>query len=139
MTDFSHAEHISPSLPPFFTMPVAAGFPVPVDDHLEGKLDLNKHLVKHPAATFFVRAQGTSMINAGIQPGDLLIVDRSLQATDGRIVVAVVDSEFTVKRLKRNAGKIVLMPENPECVATVVDKESDARIWGVVTHVIKVV
>lgn len=84
---------------PLFMSSVEAGFPSPAEDYIEGRLDLNKHLIKHPAATFFVRVSGNSMINAGIYPGDILIVDRSLEAADKKIVIAVVDGELTVKRL----------------------------------------
>ena len=97
---------------PVFTVSVSAGFPSPADGHMEGHLDLNNHLIKHPAATFFVRVSGDSMIGAGINDGDLIIVDRSLEAKDGDVVLAVVNSEFTVKRIKKRKGKMFLVPEN---------------------------
>ncbi len=115
---------------------VAAGFPSPADDHLEGKLDLNEYLVKHPAATFFVRVVGDSMINAGIHAGDLLVVDRSLESTDRNIILAVIDGEITVKRLIRKKGKVILMPENENYKPIKINEESQFEIWGVVTHVI---
>ena len=83
---------------PLFTCPVSAGFPSPSDDYIEGKLDLNRHLIPNPIATFFVRVTGDSMVGAGIYSGDLLIVDRSLETRDGQVAIAVVDGELLVKR-----------------------------------------
>ena len=121
---------------PLFMVPVAAGFPSPAEDYLEGKLDLNRHLIKHPAATFFVRVSGDSMIDAGIHPGDILIVDRSLEPADKKVVIAVIQSELTVKRIRRLKGKIVLMPENEKYKPLQIDAEMNFEIWGVVTNVI---
>lgn len=121
---------------PFFMVPVAAGFPSPAEDYLEGKLDLNKHLIKHPAATFFVRVTGDSMINAGIHPGDILIVDRSLEPADKKVVIAVIDGELTVKRIRMIQNKIILMPENENYKPLQIEKEMSFEIWGVVTNVI---
>lgn len=115
---------------------VAAGFPSPADDFLENRLDLNQLLVRHPAATFFVRVSGDSMIGAGIHSGDLLIVDRSLDANHKRVVIAVVDGQMTVKRISRE-GKIVrLLAENPEYHPIIIEEGTGLEIWGVVTHVI---
>ncbi len=86
---------------PLFVEHVSAGFPSPAENHIERQLDLNSHLIKHPAATFFVRVSGDSMIGAGIFPGDILIVDRSLEPVDKKIVIVVIDSELTVKRLRK--------------------------------------
>ena len=122
--------------PPMYGESVCAGFPSPADDYIEAKLDLNEFLVKHPAATFFVRAVGDSMIGAGIHSGDILVVDRALEATEGKVVIAVVDGELTVKRLRRIEGKLCLAPENPEFPPIEVDEESGLEIWGVVTAVI---
>ena len=124
---------------PFFTPSVSAGFPSPAQDHFEEALDLKTLLVKHPAATFFVRAAGDSMIGAGIHSGDILIVDRSLKAQRGRIVVAVLNGEMTVKRLAGEKGKPTLLAENPAYKALDVTEEIDLRIWGVVTGVIHLV
>ena len=115
---------------------VSAGFPSPADDYLDQKLDLNEHLVKHPAATFFVRAIGDSMLGAGIHSGDLLVVDRSLEATSGRIVIAALDGELTVKRLREQGETVYLLPENPNYETITVKAESDFEIWGVVTAVV---
>src|SRR5207245_7243498 len=92
---------------PLFLVPVPAGFPSPADDYLEGRLDLNEHLIAHPAATFFFRVTGDSMIGAGIHSGDLLIVDKAEEPRDGSVVVAVLDGELTVKRIEiANVGRI---------------------------------
>ncbi len=127
----------APSLSiPIFSSRVQAGFPSPADDHLEDRLDLNKHLIHHQEATFFVRAQGESMLNAGIHPGDILVVDKSLPAKSSKIVIAVVDGEFTVKRLHKYKGKITLKAENPEFDDIVISEGNELIIWGVVTSVI---
>jgi DNA polymerase V len=115
---------------------VAAGFPSPAEDYLEGKLDLNKHLIKHPAATFFVRVTGDSMIAAGIHPGDILIVDRSIEPADKKVVIAVIEGEMTVKRIRMTDGKIVLVPENENYKPLQIEAEMNFKIWGVVTNVI---
>ncbi|WP_131775989.1 LexA family protein [Legionella impletisoli] len=121
---------------PLYGSSVRAGFPSPADDYIERKLDLNTHLIKHPAATFFVKAAGESMINAGIQSGDILVVDRSLEASHNKIVIAAVNGELTVKRLYRVAGKVQLVAENPDFEPIDITEEQDLVIWGVVTHVI---
>src|SRR5271167_4346597 len=97
---------------PLFLSKVPAGFPSPADDYLEGKLDLNEHLIKHKAATFFVRVSGSSMEGAGIFDGDLLIVDKALEPKHRSVVVAIVNGEFTVKRIKKDKSRLWLMPEN---------------------------
>jgi DNA polymerase V len=121
---------------PIFTSRVQAGFPSPADDHLEDTLDLNTHLIRHKESTFFVRSQGESMLGAGIHPGDILVVDKSLIAKSGKIVIAMVDGEFTVKRLNKYKGKITLKAENPEFKDIVINEGSELIIWGVVTSVI---
>lgn len=121
---------------PLYSSTVQAGFPSPADDYIEYKLDLNTHLIPHPSATFFVRASGDSMKNAGIHSGDMLIVDRSLEATHGKIVIAAMNGELTVKRLFRQEGKIKLLAENPAYKAINVTDEEHLVIWGVVTYVI---
>ena len=121
---------------PIFTSRVQAGFPSPADDHLEDALDLNTHLIHHKEATFFVKAQGDSMLDAGIQQGDILIVDKSLSAKSGKIVIAVVDGEFTVKRLHKYKGNITLKAENPDFEDIKIGGTDELIIWGVVTSVI---
>jgi len=115
---------------------VPAGFPSPAQDYIEASLDLNEYLITHPNATFFVRVEGFSMVEAGILPDDLLIVDRSIEAVNNKIVIALVDGELTVKRLKIIDGFYWLVPENPEFRAICVDENIDFIIWGVVTYVI---
>ena len=121
---------------PFYASSVRAGFPSPADDYIESKLDLNNHLIKNPSATFFVMVSGDSMENAHIQSGDMLIVDRSLEATHGKIVIAAINGELTVKRLSRQHGKVQLLAENPAYAPLDITDEQDVVIWGVITHVI---
>jgi DNA polymerase V len=119
-----------------FMAPVSAGFPSPADDYIEDKLDLNKYLVKHPAATFFVKVNGDSMIGAGIHHGDILIVDRSLEPVDKKVVIAVVDGELTVKRIRTGNGRVALVPENDAYQVLNIEDGMNFEIWGVVTSVI---
>ncbi len=121
---------------PLYVTPVSAGFPSPAEDYIEGKLDLNKYLIKHPAATFFVRVTGDSMIDAGIHEGDILIVDRALEPADGSIVIAVVEGELTVKRIKKSGDKLFLVPENKQYLPLQIRAETNFEVWGVVTNVI---
>ena len=121
---------------PCFLAPVPAGFPSPADDAVEEALDLHRHLVRNPAATFFLRACGDSMIEAGIRDGDLLVVDRSVEAAHNRVVIAALDGELTVKRLIRRQGRVVLMPANPAYEPIDITEREDLHIWGVVTHAV---
>lgn len=121
---------------PFFEGMLPAGFPSPAEDYVEHPLDLHALLIEHPTATFFVRVEGDSMKGAGMHTGDILIVDRSLEAQNGKIVVALLNGEFTVKRLKIEREKIVLLAENPRYPPIEVEAESDFQVWGVVTYVI---
>jgi DNA polymerase V len=131
----SHMPHPTTVFPLYATR-VAAGFPSPADDHIEVKLDLNQHLVKHPASTFFVRVEGESMIGAGIYPNDILVVDRSLKPGNGKVVIAVVNGELTVKRLKVGKGSLTLLAENVKYPSIQITEEMNFSIWGVVTNVI---
>lgn len=121
---------------PLIGAKVPAGFPSPAQDYIEGTLDLNDHLISHPASTFFLRVDGTSMVGAGIFPEDILIVDRSLDATNGRIIVAVYDGELTVKRLRIEKDEYYLISENDDYPPLKVDQELEFFVWGVVTFVI---
>ncbi len=121
---------------PLFSGKVAAGFPSPADDYIEKTLDLNDLLVQKPAATFFVRAEGESMLGAGIHPNDILVVDRSIDPVVGKIVICALNGELTVKRLNSISDEIVLGAENPAYADIVVAKDIDLVIWGVVTNVI---
>jgi DNA polymerase V len=122
---------------PLYGCKVRAGFPSPADDYIESYLDLNSHLIMHPSATFFVRASGDSMIKAGISDGDLLIVDRSIEPTHGRIVIAAVNGELTVKRLSLANGKTQLLPENDQYPPILITEDLELVIWGVVLHNIR--
>ncbi|MCB1118148.1 MAG: translesion error-prone DNA polymerase V autoproteolytic subunit [Chlamydiia bacterium] len=121
---------------PLYLTRVPAGFPSPNEGEVENKLDLNEYLIKHPAATFFVRVEGSSMLGAGICEGDLLIVDRAKNACDGNIVLAVLDGEFTVKRLRKSNARLFLDPENVAFEPIEITSERDFSIWGVVTFVV---
>ena len=121
---------------PLFASRVPAGFPSPADDFIEDTINLNQHLVAHPASTFFVRASGDSMIQAGIHTNDILVVDRSLEAVNGSIVIAAVNGELTVKRLEVAKDQVALLPENPAYSPLPITEETDFSIWGVVTAVI---
>ena len=120
----------------FYNCSVPAGFPSPADDYLEDKLDLNEYLIKHPAATFFVRVAGDSMINAGIYNNDIIIVDRSIKPKHGKIVVAALDGQMTIKSLYRHDDKIMLLPENELFKPIEILDSMDMVIWGVATNVI---
>jgi DNA polymerase V len=121
---------------PVFLGRLAAGFPSPADDYIEGRLDLNRHIIKHPAATFFVRVSGNSMIDAGIHHGDLLVVDRSLDAVDGNVIVASLDGELTVKRLSKRGEILRLLPANADYQPIEILTQQTFEIFGVVTNVI---
>jgi DNA polymerase V len=112
VTKIYAADTTTRSAHPLVVSSVSAGFPSPADDYIEGQLDLNQHLIRHPAATFFVRVAGDSMIDAGIHSGDILIVDRSLEPKDKNVVIANMNGELTVKRIRIKYKKLLLMPEN---------------------------
>ena len=121
---------------PLVSARVQAGFPSPADDHMERSLDLNEHLVRNPAATFFVRVQGESMRDAGIHSGDILVVDRSVSAEDRQIVVAMLDGDFTVKRLRRKKAQVFLEAGNDSFPPIEISENQELVIWGVVTFII---
>ena len=121
---------------PLFLASVSAGFPSPAEDYIEGRLDLNRHLIKHPAATFFVRVAGDSMLGAGIHPGDILVVDRALEPQDSSVVIAVIDGELTVKRISQRGGKLFLVPDNQAYEPLEIVEAMEFEVWGVVTSVI---
>ncbi len=121
---------------PYFEARVSAGFPSPADDYTDVKLDLNKALIQNPTATFYVKVKGMSMQNAGINEGDMLVVDRSKTPTDLCIAVCVINSEFTVKRLKKTKSGLSLLPENPDFKPIKITTDMDFSVWGVVTYVI---
>ncbi len=121
---------------PLFEAGVSAGFPSPAADYEEDKLDLNRYLIKNPAATFFVRVTGYSMMGAGIYSGDLLVVDRSLEPRDKNVVIAIIDGELTVKRIRIRKKKITLEPENENYSVQQITEDTDFQVWGIVTNVI---
>lgn len=121
---------------PLLCTRVPAGFPSPADDYIENALDLNEHLIKHPAATFFVRVTGDSMTGAGINSGDILIVDRAVKPGNGSIIVAVINGEFTIKRLAKRASGVYLLPENPDYEPVMITGGSEFEVWGVVVYAI---
>lgn len=140
-TDGSIKEVISPECGvkierPVIGTSVPAGFPSPATDYIEGTLDLNDYVIKHRASTFFIRVDGFSMINAGIFPDDLLVVDRALEAGHNQIIIAVLDGEMTVKRLQIIKDEYWLVPENDAFQPIRITEDSGFSIWGVVTFVI---
>lgn len=121
---------------PLVAARISAGFPSGMEDFIERKMDLNEHLIRHEAATYFIRVQGDSMTGAGIQDGDILIVDRSEEPRSGRIVIAVLNGELTVKRIRKRGNRVFLMAENPKYAEIEVTPETAFEVWGVVRHVI---
>ncbi len=122
---------------PFVGSGISAGFPSPALDFSDISIDLNKYLIKHPAATFYGRIKGESLKNAGINSGDLLIIDRSIEPVNGKIAVCYIDGEFTAKRIKIEKENVLLIAENEDYQPIKVSKDNDFLIWGIVTHVIK--
>ena len=121
---------------PMFSDSVQAGFPSPAEDHLDLDLNLNDYLVQNPSATFCVKAIGESMKDAGIKSGDIMIVDKSLEPKNRSIVLAVIDGEFTVKRVNVNNDELYLMPENSNFPPIKITEEMDFQVWGIVTYII---
>jgi DNA polymerase V len=121
---------------PLYSSGISAGFPSPADDYVEMKLDLNKHLVDHPSATYYVRVAGNSMLNAGICNGDMLVVDRAIEPKNNDVAVCVVDGEFTVKRISKINECIYLIPENPDYKPIRITEGNNFEVWGVVQYII---
>jgi len=119
----------------YFLSQVSCGFPSPADDYLEKKLSLDEHLIRRPTSTFFVKAQGESMMPV-IRSGDLLVIDRAQTVKNGDIILAIVDGEFTVKRFLRSGGSIHLLPENHKYPPIEIKEEDRFELWGVVMHII---
>lgn len=116
---------------------VRAGFPSPADDFIENSIDLNKELVKNPASTFYARVAGDSMVDMGIEEGDLLVIDKSLDPYNNCIAVCFLDGEFTLKRVELYDGHILLVPANEKFKPIKVTEDNDFMVWGVVKYVIK--
>lgn len=121
----------------FFDTGISAGFPSPAEDFKEERLSLDSILVKNKLATFYARVSGQSMIGAGLDDNDLLVIDRSLEPANNKIAVCFLDGEFTVKRLKVDNDEVWLQPENPNYPIIKITKDNDFIIWGIVTNVIK--
>lgn len=121
---------------PLVSSTVSAGFPSPADDYTELSLDLNTHLIEHPYTTFCIRVRGNSMEGARVYDGDMLLVDRSISAQSGNVVIGALDGEFTVKRLRMEQGKTFLLAEHPSYDPIPVTEANDFKIWGVVTYII---
>tara|TARA_Y100001933_G_scaffold213718_1_gene219457 strand:- start:1237 stop:1632 length:396 start_codon:yes stop_codon:yes gene_type:complete len=119
---------------PLLNFYVSAGFPSPADDYKEENIDLNEHLIKNPFSTFFIRVKGNSMINSGIQDQDLIVVDKSLIAKPGNIVIAIIDGKFTVKRLDKKNDEIYLKAENHNYPDLELKNYNNVQIWGVVIY-----
>ena len=116
---------------------ISAGFPSPAGDFKQERISLDQELIKNKEATFFARVSGESMINAGLEDGDLIVIDRSIEPTNNKIAVCFIDGEFTVKRLKVKKGKIWLQPENSNYKGIEIKEDNELIIWGIVTNVIK--
>ena len=116
---------------------ISAGFPSPADDFKELRISIDQEVVRNEEATFYARVSGESMQGAGLDDGDLLVIDRSLEPIDNKIAVCFIDGEFTVKRLKVTKDEVLLMPENPKYQSIKVTEENELIIWGVVTYVVK--
>jgi DNA polymerase V len=125
------------SLPSLLDQPIKAGFPNPAEDATGNPLDLNQLVVRHPAATFYLRVDGDSMQGIGLKTGDIVAVDRSLEPRNGDIVVAAVGGEFTLKRLKKEGSRIWLVAESPNFAPIALHEAEDATIWGVVTYAVQ--
>lgn len=124
---------------PYISGGVSAGFPSPAADFTESNIDLNKELAKNPLATFYVKVNGNSMIDAGINDKDILVVDRSIEPRDNKIAVCLVDGEFTVKRIKLDKDCLYLLPENKNYQPIKITEENQITIWGIVTYIIKMI
>ena len=116
---------------------ISAGFPSPADDFKEIRISLDKELVKNKEATFYAKVSGDSMIGAGLDDGDLLVIDRSLSPENGKIAICFIDGDFTVKRIKKEKDKLYLMPENKKYKPIEISEDNELIIWGIVEYVIK--
>ena len=116
---------------------IAAGFPSPAQDYIDLKIDLNKELIDNPSSTFYARVKGTSMIDAGISDGDILVIDKSLEPHDGDTAVCFIDGEFTLKFIKIEPDAVFLVPANPKFSPIKVTEDNNFCIWGIVTYSIK--
>ena len=138
MTIKIHSIDVSSSLPlPFAAEGIRAGFPNPAQDYMEIAIDLNKEIIKHPSSTFYGRVIGDSMIDEGIEEGDILVIDKSLEPMNDDLAVCFIDGEFTVKRVQITEEAAYLVPSNPDYPTIKVTAENDFLVWGIVTYTIK--
>lgn len=122
---------------PYADQGIQAGFPSPAQDYISESIDLNRELIRHPAATFYGRVSGDSMIGDGIESGDILVIDRSIEPSDGDLAVCCLDGDFTLKRISLTDGVVRLIPSNESFDPILVTPESQFEVWGVVTYTIK--
>ena len=122
---------------PYISSGIKAGFPSPAADFDGSRISIDQIVVKNQTATFYAKANGNSMTGAGIDDGDILVIDKSIEPQDGKIAVCFIDGEFTVKRIKVQENSLLLLPENPLFEAIEVTQENDFIIWGIVTYVVK--
>ena len=122
---------------PYISSGIKAGFPSPAADFDGSRISIDQIVVKNQTATFYAKANGTSMIGAGIDDGDILVIDKSIEPQDGKIAVCFIDGEFTVKRIKTQENSLQLLPENPLFEPIEITQENDFIIWGIVTYVVK--
>lgn len=137
LNDMPQDSQVDERLPKMAHDGIHAGFPSPATDYMTQAIDLNKELVRHPAATFYGRVVGDSMVDAGVEEGDILVIDKALDAKDGDMAVCFVDGEFTLKYLRFRENGLTLVPANPRYPSIEIDEGSDFMMWGVVTYVIK--
>ena len=135
--NFFTPETIEGAAAQFFDAGISAGFPSPAEDFKEQRLSLDEELIKNKESTFYARVSGQSMIGAGLEDNDLLVIDRSLEPTNNKIAVCFLDGEFTVKRLRVSDGEVWLQPENPNYPIINITADNNFLIWGIVTNVIK--
>lgn len=122
---------------PYADEGIQAGFPSPAQDYISESIDLNRELIRHPASTFYGRVSGDSMIGDGIEPGDILVIDRSIEPSDGDLAVCSLDGDFTLKRIALSDGNVRLIPSNEAFDPILVTQDSQFEVWGVVTYTIK--
>ncbi|HEY8344156.1 MAG TPA: translesion error-prone DNA polymerase V autoproteolytic subunit [Bacillota bacterium] len=138
MSIIIHPSDLHSNLPlPCVGNQIVAGFPSPAEDYVEAMLDLNQLLIKNPSATFYGRVKGTSMKDAGVDDGDLLVIDKSLAYRTNALAVCFLNGEFTLKRIKIEGDTLLLMPANPDFQPIVVKEDADFAVWGIVTYIIK--
>ncbi|HHU51863.1 MAG TPA: translesion error-prone DNA polymerase V autoproteolytic subunit [Firmicutes bacterium] len=138
MSIIIHPPDLNSNLPlPNVGNQIVAGFPSPAEDYVEAMLDLNQLLIKNPSATFYGRVKGTSMKDAGVDDGDLLVIDKSLTYRNNALAVCFLNGEFTLKRIKKEGDTLLLMPANPDFQPILVKEDADFAVWGIVTYIIK--